>query len=158
METAIIIFAILAGLIGILGSILPGLPGPPVSWIGLLLLYIWGPEEMATSALVIWGVVTVIVTIVDYWIPMYFTKVTGGSKYAERGSLIGMIVGIFLTPIGMILGAFLGALIAEMTFANKELGPALKVAVGSFIGFMLGTGIKIIVSVLMLWKIIVYCF
>ena len=112
METAIIIFAIVAGLIGILGSILPGLPGPPISWTGLLLLYIWGPEEMATSALVIWGVVTVIVTIVDYWIPMYFTKVTGGSKYAERGSMIGMIVGIFLTPIGMILGAFLGALIA----------------------------------------------
>lgn len=158
METAIIIFAIVAGLIGILGSILPGLPGPPISWTGLLLLYIWGPEEMATSALVIWGVVTVIVTIVDYWIPMYFTKVTGGSKYAERGSMIGMIVGIFLTPIGMILGAFLGALIAEMTWAKKDLGPALKVAVGSFIGFMLGTGIKIIVSVLMLWKIIVNCF
>ena len=158
METAIIIFAIVAGLIGILGSILPGLPGPPISWIGLLLLYIWGPEEMSTSTLVIWGIVTVIVTIIDYWIPMYFTKVTGGSKYAERGSMIGMIVGIFLTPIGMILGAFLGALIAEMTWAKKDLGPALKVAVGSFIGFMLGTGIKIIVSVLMLWKIIVNCF
>lgn len=158
METAIIIFAIVAGLIGILGSILPGLPGPPISWIGLLLLYIWGPEEMSTSTLVIWGIVTVIVTIIDYWIPMYFTKVTGGSKHAERGSMIGMIVGIFLTPIGMILGAFLGALIAEMTWAKKDLGPALKVAVGSFIGFMLGTGIKIIVSVLMLWKIIVNCF
>ena len=158
METAIIIFAIVAGLIGILGSILPGLPGPPISWIGLLLLYVWGPEEMSTSTLVIWGIVTVIVTIIDYWIPMYFTKVTGGSKHAERGSMIGMIVGIFLTPIGMILGAFLGALIAEMTWAKKDLGPALKVAVGSFIGFMLGTGIKIIVSVLMLWKIIVNCF
>ena len=158
METAIIIFAIVAGLIGILGSILPGLPGPPISWIGLLLLYIWGPEEMSTSTLVIWGIVTVIVTIIDYWIPMYFTKVTEGSKHAERGSMIGMIVGIFLTPIGMILGAFLGALIAEMTWAKKDLGPALKVAVGSFIGFMLGTGIKIIVSVLMLWKIIVNCF
>ena len=158
MGTTIIIFAIVAGIIGILGSILPGLPGPPISWVGLLLLYLWGPEEMSISTLVVWGVVTVLITIIDYWIPMYFTKVTGGSKYAERGSLIGMIIGIFLTPIGMIMGAFLGALIAEMTCANKDFGPALKVAIGSFIGFMLGTGIKIIVSVLMLWKIIVYCF
>ncbi len=158
METTVVIFAILAGIVGILGSILPGLPGPPVSWFGMLLLYIWGPEEMATSTLVIWGVVMVVVTIVDYWIPMYFTKVTGGSKHAERGAMIGMILGIFLTPIGMILGAFLGALIAEMTWAKKDLGPALKVAVGSFIGFMLGTGMKIVVSVLMLWKIVVSCF
>ena len=158
METAIIIFAIVAGLIGILGSILPGLPGPPISWIGLLLLYIWGPEEMSTSTLVIWGIVTVIVTIIDYWIPMYFTKVTGGSKHAERGAMIGMLVGIFLTPIGMILGSFLGAFIAEMSYAKKDVESSLKAAFGSFLGFILGAGIKTIASVLIMWQIIIYAF
>ena len=158
METAIIILAILAGMIGIAGSILPGLPGTPVSWVGLLLLYIWGPEEMPVKTLVIWGVVTAAVSVVDYLVPMWLTKATGGSKYAERGAIIGLIAGIILTPIGMILGSFLGALVAEIQWGKKQAGDALKAATGSFIGFILGTGLKTIVSVLILWRIIVFCF
>jgi uncharacterized protein YqgC (DUF456 family) len=158
METTIIILAILAGVIGIAGSILPGLPGTPVSWVGLLLLYVWGPEEMQMKTLVIWGIVTIIVSVVDYLVPMWLTKATGGSKYAERGAMIGLIAGIILTPIGMILGSFLGALIAEKEWGKKTTGDALKAATGSFIGFILGTGLKTIVSVLILCRIIVFCF
>lgn len=158
METVVIVLAILAGVIGIAGSILPGLPGTPFSWIGLLLLYIWGPQEIAMSTLVIWGVVVALVTLIDYLVPIWLTKATGGSKYAERGALIGLVAGIILTPVGMILGSFLGAFIAELHWAKKEAGDALKAAVGSFIGFILGTGIKTIVSVLILWRIIVFCF
>ena len=161
MEITIIV---LAGVFGIAGSILPGLPGTPVSWVGMLLLYIWGTganaagEPMSLTTLVIWGIVTLIVTVVDYVVPMYFTKLTGGSKYAERGALIGLIVGIFLTPIGMILGSFLGAFLAEHLCAKKSEAESLKAAIGSFLGFILGTGIKTIASVLILWQIIVYAF
>ena len=109
MDILISILAILAGIIGIAGSILPGLPGTPVSWIGLLILYIWGPEEMPLKTLIIWGIVVAIVSVIDYVVPMWFTKVTGGSKYAERGALVGLIAGIILTPLGMVLGSFLGA-------------------------------------------------
>lgn len=158
METTIIILAILAGAIGIAGSILPGLPGTPFSWIGLLLLYIWGPEAVPVSTLIIWGVVVLIVSVIDYIVPMYFTKLTGGSKYAERGSMIGLIVGLFLTPIGMMLGSFLGALIAEFIWGGKDLWDSLKAAIGSFLGFMLGTGLKTIVAALIMWKIIVFAF
>ena len=82
METLIIILAIAAGIIGIAGSILPGLPGPPVSWVGMLLLYLWGSGTnadglpMSTIALVVWGVVVVVVSVIDYVVPMYFTKLT----------------------------------------------------------------------------------
>ena len=158
METLIIILAILAGVIGIAGSILPGLPGTPVSWVGLLLLYIWGPEEMALKTLIVWGVVVAIVSVIDYIVPMYFTKLTGGSKYAERGAMIGLIAGIILTPIGMIAGSFLGAFLAEIHWGKKDTGSALMAATGSFLGFILGTGIKTIASVLILWQIIVYAF
>ena len=158
METVIIILAILAGVIGIAGSILPGLPGTPISWVGLLLLYIWGPEEMQMKTLIIWGIVVAIVSVVDYVVPMYFTKMTGGSKYAERGALMGMIIGLVFTPIGMILGSFLGALIMEMHMGGKNSSEALKVAFGSFLGFITGTGLKTIVAVLILWKIIVFAF
>ena len=158
METTIVILAILAGIAGIAGSILPGLPGTPVSWVGLLLLYLWGPEDMPLKTLVIWGVVMVAVSVIDYIVPMYFTKLTGGSKYAERGALIGLIVGIFLTPIGMIMGSFLGAFLGESFFAKKDAPQALKAAFGSFLGFMIGTGIKTIASVFIMWKIFVFAF
>ena len=164
METAIIVLAILAGILGIAGSILPGLPGTPVSWIGMLLLYIWGTgtngagDPMSLTTLVVWGIVVVIVSVIDYVVPMYFTKLTGGSKYAERGAMIGLLAGIILTPVGMIAGSFLGAFIAEVYWGKKESKDALMAALGSFLGFILGTGIKTIASVLILWQIIVYAF
>lgn len=164
METAIVIIAILCGIIGIAGSILPGLPGTPVSWVGLLVLYIWGSgtnaagEAMGMSTLIIWGIIVAAVSVFDYIVPMYFTKITGGSKYAERGAIIGLIAGIFLTPIGMIAGSFLGAFIGELYWAKKPADEALKAAIGSFLGFITGTGVKTIVSVLLLWKIIVFAF
>ena len=76
METVIIILAILAGIIGIVGSIIPGLPGPPISWVGMFMLYLWGSgtngsgEPMSTSVLLIWGLVMVAVTVIDYVVPM----------------------------------------------------------------------------------------
>ena len=164
METTIIILAILAGVIGLAGSILPGLPGTPVSWVGMLLLYIWGTgtnvagEPMSLTTLIIWGVVVVAVSVIDYVVPMYFTKLTGGSKYAERGAMIGLVAGIILTPIGMILGSFLGAFIAEVHWGKKTGEEALKAAVGSFLGFITGTGIKTIAACLILWQIVVYAF
>ena len=156
--------AILAGVLGVAGSILPGLPGTPISWVGMLLLYIWGSgvnaagNPMSLQTLIIWGVVVLIVSVVDYVVPMYFTKLTGGSKYAERGALIGLVAGIILTPIGMIAGSFLGAFIAEVQWGKKSSSEALLAALGSFLGFILGTGIKTIASVLILWQIIVYAF
>ena len=162
MDLLISILAVLAGVIGIAGSILPALPGTPVGWVGLLILYIWGHgvnasgDPMTMKTLIIWGVAVLIVSVIDYFVPMYFTKVTGGSRYAERGAMAGLIVGIFLTPVGMILGSFLGAFLSEMYWGKKEAGPALKAAVGSFLGFLFGTGIKTIVAVCIFWQIIIY--
>ena len=113
---------------------------------------------MALKTLIVWGIVVAAVSVVDYVVPMYFTKLTGGSRYAERGAIAGMIAGIILTPIGMILGSFLGAFLAEMYWGKKPSGPAFKAAVGSFLGFITGTGLKTIVSVLILWKIFVFSF
>lgn len=162
MDFIVSALAILAGIIGIAGSILPGLPGTPVSWIGLLILYIWGNgtnaagEELTMRTLVVWGAVVIIVSVIDYVVPMWFTKITGGSKYAERGALVGLIAGIILTPVGMILGSFLGAFLFELYYTRQGAGQALKAAVGSFLGFITGTGIKTIVAVLIMWKIFVF--
>ena len=158
METLIVILAVLAGVIGIAGSILPALPGTSFSWIGLFLLYMWGPEAVPVKVLIIWGIVVIAVSVVDYVVPMFFTKATGGSKYAERCAMIGLVAGIVLTPVGMILGSFLGAFFAELYWGGKDRRAALKAALGSFAGFIAGTGIKTIASSLILWQIVVYAF
>lgn len=164
MDAIISILAIVAGIIGIAGSILPGLPGTPVSWVGMLLLYVWDTgtnamgEEMSLKTLIVWAVVVAIVSVVDYVVPMYFTKVTGGSKYAERGALVGLIAGIILTPVGMILGSFLGAFLFELYYTRQGATQALKAAIGSFLGFITGTGLKTIVACIIMWKIVVFAF
>ena len=162
MSTVIIILAVLAGVIGIAGSILPGLPGPPVSWAGLLILYLWGHgtngagDKMTLTVLFVWLAVTILVTVLDYFVPAMFTKVTGGSKYAGWGAILGLFVGMLLPPVGMILGSLLGAFIAEFAIAEKDTLSSVKSALGAFMGFLFGTGIKLIASGLMLYYIVVY--
>ena len=161
MDTLLIVGAIALGILGIVGSIMPGLPGPPLGWLGLLLAYIAGGtngdgQTMTTAFLGLWLGVTTLVTILDYIVPGMFTKLTGGSKYAGRGAIIGLFAGMFIPPVGIILGSLLGAFLAEMLFAGKDAVSSVSSAFGAFVGFLFGTGIKIIASGLMLYYIIVY--
>lgn len=162
MEIVVGILAVLAGIIGILGSVLPALPGPPLSWAGMLLLYFWGGtnshgDEMSLTILLVMLGVTILVSVLDYVIPSYLTRVTGGSKAAEWGTFLGMVFGIFvLPPWGMIIFSVLGAFLAEILFANKKGSEALKSALGSFLGFLVGTGLKLVACGVMMYYIIVY--
>ncbi len=162
MSTVIIILAIVAGIVGIAGSILPGLPGPPISWVGLLILYLWGSgtsaagEPMTLTFLLVWLGITIAVTVIDYFVPAYFTKITGGSKAAGRGAMVGLIVGMFVPPVGIILGSLLGAFLAEFLISRKNGFESVKSSLGAFMGFLCGTGIKLIASGLMMYYIIVY--
>ena len=162
MSTLLAILAVLAGIIGIAGSILPGLPGPPVSWVGLMLLYFWGNgtdkagDPMSLTFLLVWLAITIVVCIIDYVVPAYFTRVTGGSKVAGRGAIIGLIAGMFIPPVGIILGTLAGAFLAEFLVSRKSGWQSTKSAVGALLGFIFGTGIKLIASGLMLYYIIVY--
>ena len=162
MSTVIIILAVLAGIIGIAGSVLPGLPGPPVSWAGLLILYLWGNgtngagDPMSAKFLLIWLAITIVVCVVDYVVPAYFTRMTGGSKAAGRGAIIGLIVGMFVPPVGIILGTLGGAFLAEYLVARKGGWDSARSALGALLGFLFGTGIKLIASGLMLYYIIIF--
>jgi uncharacterized protein YqgC (DUF456 family) len=156
-STVLIVLAIILCITGIIGSVVPGLPGPPLSWVGVLLAYLshkLGGADMSMTSVLIWLGVTVVVSVLDYTIPARFTKLAGGTKAGSTGATIGMILGLFLTPIGMIPCSLLGAFLAEWLQENKSIGGALKSAVGTFIGFMLGSGLKIIASGTMLFYIL----
>ena len=159
MSIVLFVSAVILGLAGIIGSIVPGLPGPPISWAGLLLAYFsralaGGGKEFTTAFLLGWLVITIIVTVIDYVIPAKFTRLAGGSKAGSRGAMIGLLAGIVFTAIGMIAGCFLGALVGEILFGKKELGASCRSALGAFAGVMAGTGIKLIATVAMMFYII----
>ena len=155
------ILAVAAGVVGIAGSVIPGLPGPPLSWVGMLLAYLakgtnGSGDPMTTKMLVIWLAITVIVTVLDYIIPAYFTRLTGGSKVAARGAIVGLFVGLFVPPIGIIVGTLLGAFLADFFIEDKGAWASFKSSIGAFMGFLGGTGIKLIASGFMMYYIIVY--
>ena len=162
MEWLVVTVVIILSILGIIGSFVPVLPGPPLSWIGLLLLYLFGSgtnsagESMSLSFLIVWLIITVVVTIVDYVFPAWITKKTGGSRYASRGATAGMLIGLFVPPIGILVGAILGAFLAELIFEKKEVLDSAKSAAGAFLGFLLGTGVKLMSAGLMLYYIFVY--
>lgn len=162
MEIFLEIVAVLLGLAGLLGCILPVIPGPPLSYAGLTVMFLWcnapaaGGENLITGKfMLIWLAVTIAVTVLDYIVPALFTKWTGGSKEAVRGSIAGTIIGmVFFPPFGIIVGAFLGALLGEIFLNGKQLAESLLSATGSFLGFIFGTGIKLVASAMMLFYII----
>ena len=145
---------VILGLLGIIGSIIPAVPGPPVSWLGVLVMYLHFDGCMTPQKLWLWLGITVVVTIIDFVVPPKITKFTGGSKAAVWGSTIGMILGIFLTPIGMILGGLIGAFVAEYAWGSKDGLNSTTAALGAFVGFLVGTGLKLFAAVWMLTIII----
>lgn len=136
---------------GILGGVLPVLPGPPLSYIGLLLLHFTERYQFSERFLIIWAVITVLVYALDYVIPIWGTRRYGGSKRGVWGSIIGLIVGLFFfPPFGIIIGPFAGAVLGELS-SGKDSGSALRSGFGSFVGFLAGTLLKLITSGLMMW-------
>jgi len=151
MDYILISLGIIFIISGILGCVLPVLPGPPLSYDGLLLLHFTSKFQFESRFLIIWAIITALVYALDYVIPAIGTKKFGGSKWGVWGSVIGLVVGIFFfPPFGIIIGPFAGAVIGELS-SGKESGAALKSGFGSFVGFMAGTLIKLIASGLMAW-------
>lgn len=148
MEVFLFILSAILIIIGIVGSVVPALPGPPLSYVGLLLLHFTDKVQFSTSFLLMWAIVVVAVVVLDYYLPIWTTKKVGGSKAGINGSIIGMVVGIIFTPIGMILGTLLGAIIGEMV-GGASGDKALKSGLATFVGTMLSIGIKLILCVSM---------
>lgn len=137
-------------ILGGIGSVLPILPGPPLSYGGLL-LYAWYTdfEKIPPTALVIFGVLTLLTFIVDLFAPALGAKGYKASRYGVLGSMIGAFAGIFvLGPLGIIIGPFIGGFIGEMIHA-QNMENATKVAWGSFVGFVIGSLFKMAVIVSM---------
>lgn len=144
----LLISGIFLMILGIIGCLVPVLPGPPFSFIGLILLHLSRFGQFETSTLIILGAMAVVVTILDYIVPIWGTKKFGGTKYGTRGATVGLIVGLLLGPAGIILGPLIGAFVGEMIFKD-DIRYAAKAGFGSLVGFLTGIGLKLIASFIM---------
>lgn len=150
MDILLLILGAALCLLGILGCFLPILPGPPLSYAALLLLHFTKAIDIPSTTLWILGGLTLLVTVLDYVVPIWGTRRFGGTKAGAKGATLGLLVGFFTGPMGMIAGPFIGALIGEMLGGRSDRG-IWKASFGSLFGFLLGIGMKLTTSLIIFY-------
>jgi len=152
LDVVIIVIGLILALAGILGCILPIIPGPLFSFLALILLsWINNWQVFSQTFLIVMGSLTAILMILDYIAPALGAKKFGASKRGLWGSAIGMIIGIFfIPPWGIIVGAFIGALVGEL-LTGKSGKNALRAGWGILIGNVLGVVLKLTFTTIVLF-------
>ena len=120
MDIVLIVLGAICLLIGLLGSVLPVLPGVPLSYLGLWLLHWTDRASFSWQFLTVWAVVVVVIQVLDYFIPAWGTKKFGGTKWGVWGSTIGLLLGFLMGPLGIVLGPFVGAVVGELLYFNQH--------------------------------------
>lgn len=166
MDIFLIILGAICLLLGLIGCVAPVIPGVPLSYVGLLLLHFTDRVQFSWQFLTIWAVIVIVIQVLDYFIPAWGTKKFGGSKWGVWGSTIGLLLGFFMGPWGIIVGPFVGAVVGELIYFNRHpqtiingseqpasntqqaknnnLTRALRAGFGSFVGLLTGTILKCI--------------
>lgn len=147
LDIILIVIGTILIIAGILGCVAPVLPGAPLNYLAIILLQFTSKTDFSTQFLVVWGIVVIIVQILDYYITVWGTKKLGGGTYGAWGAGIGVIAGMFVfPPWGIIFMPLVCAVIGEL-LDNKEFSVALKAGFGAFMGFLAGTLMKLVVAI-----------
>ena len=129
-----LILAACLAVVGIVDCFIPVVPGPLLAYCGVLcLLFADAPPSM--TALAAFGAAIIVVSILDYVIPMVGAKRFNCSRYGVLGVAVGTIVGLFFLPFGLVLGPFLGAFIVEL-IVKRSVADAAIGGIGALLGFL----------------------
>ncbi len=159
MDWILAIAAIILLILGVAGAVVPGLPGPILSFCGLVCAACMSTVEVAPSMLILWGLVTVALTVADYLLPAWMVQRFGGSRAGSIGATVGVVAGLFiLSPVGLLLGPFVGALLGELIHDSSDTGRAVRAGIGSFLAFVVGSGVKLVASVWLMIVVLVRLF
>lgn len=146
MEWIWITLGVILTIAGLVGCILPLIPGPPLVYAAVMIAQYTHDKPFTTQFMVVWLILVFLVVLLDYYVPIWGTRKFGGSKGGVWGSTTGLIIGLFFfPPFGIIVGPFIGAVIGEL-LNGKDMQKALRSGLGSFLGFITGTIMKLAVS------------
>ena len=147
----IIVFFLL--ILGLIGAFLPIIPGPLLSFLGLLIIHFFTDIYFEQHQLLWYLLLTILVFTSDYFLQYFGVKSCGGGKYAIFATIVGAIIGFFFSPIGLVVGPFLGAFIGSL-MDNKEKKQAIIIAFGSLMAFVFGTLIKLCFSIYIIYIVV----
>ena len=149
-EIVIILLTLIFFLLGLIGAVLPVLPGPLFTYLGILLLYVFTDLDITFSELIVYAIVTVFVFFSDYFLQFLGIKKMGGGKNAIYGTIVGIFIGFFFSPIGLIFGPFFGAFLGSLIDNNSN-HQAFKIAFSALIGFFFGTLVKLVFAIYVIY-------
>ncbi len=143
MTVLLWVLAVALVVIGLAGILLPALPGTILIFAGLLLAA-WadGFTRVGTASLVVIGVIGAASYAVDFVGAALGAKHLGASPRAMTGAALGTVLGLFLGLPGLIIGPFAGAVLGELS-AHRDLKRAGRAGVAAWIGFAIGTAVKV---------------
>ncbi|HOZ23251.1 MAG TPA: DUF456 family protein [Thermomonas sp.] len=149
------VLAALLVVVGIAGTILPALPGLPLVFAGMLLAAWAGNfQQVGVPMLVVLGLLTVFSLAVDFWATALGAKRVGASRLAIIGAMVGTFGGLFLGPLGLLMGPFAGAIGGELihrrSLLKQDLGHATRIGVGTWFGILFSTVLKLALAFTML--------
>ena len=134
LNNTLLIIASVLVVLGVIGSILPVLPGPTFSYIGLICLYFIKPGSVSVVWLVIFAAALILLTVINYFVPAMGSKFAGASKKGLTGAIVGSLIGIiFFPPLGIFVGAFFGAFLGELA-GGKQAADAMRAGIGTLLG------------------------
>lgn len=155
----LIIIGIILNIIGIIGVIVPALPGITLNYLALILLYIAKGEVLfSLRMLIVFGMLTCLVVLLDYILPLMGAKKYGASRMGIWGAIIGMLIGIvFFPPFGIIFGLLIGAFVGEI-MAGKEHSQALRAGFATFLGSLTSMVVKLVLAIVMMIYFFIHLF
>jgi uncharacterized protein len=154
LQTLYYVLAIVLMVVGIAGTVLPALPGLPLVFAGMLLAaWAGGFEEVGGWTMAVLALLTLLSLGIDFMATALGAKRVGASKPALVGAVLGTFAGLMFGFVGVFIGPFVGALLGELVWwrgvGGRELGQATKVGLGTWLGVVVGTVLKLGVAFLM---------
>jgi len=149
MDVFLSLCALLLTLAGIVGCIVPVIPGVVLSYGGLLCASFASCSQLSSAAVWFWLAVAVAVSAADCFLPGWMTRRFGGSRSGAFGATLGIFAGFFFAPWGIVLGPFIGAVAGELLHDRSDVAQAFRAGFGSFLAFIVGTGLKLAASIYM---------
>lgn len=130
-------------LVGLAGILLPALPGTVLIFAGLLLAA-WADDftRVGAGTLVLIGAIGAASYAVDFVAAALGAKHVGAHPRAVAGAALGTVLGLFFGLPGLILGPLIGAILGELS-AHRDFGRAGRVGLAAWVGFVVGTAVKI---------------